>query len=162
MISIRSAGEEDIPLIQHVAQETWPVAYGEILSRPQLEYMLDRFYSGDALLQQMRTGHKFFIADDAGFAACSIADVGEMVRLHKLYVLPGHQGQNLGKALLAAVQDWASRHKIATLELNVNRHNSAKQFYEKCGFEVVEAVDIDIGNGYFMNDWVMRRTLGLR
>jgi hypothetical protein len=38
----------------------------------------------------------------------------------------------------------------------VNRYNKAKGFYEKLGFKVIGKEDIDIGNGYLMNDYVMQ------
>ncbi|MGZ8545109.1 MAG: GNAT family N-acetyltransferase, partial [Flavisolibacter sp.] len=47
------------------------------------------------------------------------------------------------------------------LRLNVNRNNSARSFYEKLGFEMIGEEDIDIGNGYFMNDYVMEKKIGL-
>ncbi len=43
------------------------------------------------------------------------------------------------------------------LQLNVNRSNKARFFYEKLGFNVVREEDIDIGNNYFMNDFVMEK-----
>jgi ribosomal protein S18 acetylase RimI-like enzyme len=46
-----------------------------------------------------------------------------------------------------------------TLQLNVNRNNPAKIFYEKLGFAVLNEEDIDIGNGYFMNDYVMQKMI---
>ena len=46
-----------------------------------------------------------------------------------------------------------------TLDLNVNRHNNAKSFYEKMGFAAVYQEDIEIGKGYEMNDYVMRKVL---
>ena len=45
------------------------------------------------------------------------------------------------------------------LQLNVNRHNTAKSFYEKLGFAVIKEEDIDIGSGYFMNDYIMEKRL---
>lgn len=45
------------------------------------------------------------------------------------------------------------------LELNVNRQNKARIFYEKFGFVIVEEKDIPIGNGYFMNDYVMQKVI---
>ena len=42
-----------------------------------------------------------------------------------------------------------------TLDLNVNRYNKAKSFYEKMGFNVAYEEDIPIGK-YWMNDYVMR------
>jgi ribosomal protein S18 acetylase RimI-like enzyme len=45
------------------------------------------------------------------------------------------------------------------LRLNVNRHNTAKSFYEKLGFIITGTEDADIGNGFFMNDYVMEKQL---
>jgi ribosomal protein S18 acetylase RimI-like enzyme len=39
--------------------------------------------------------------------------------------------------------------------LNVNRNNKALGFYQKFGFVILREEDIDIGNGYFMNDYIM-------
>jgi len=41
----------------------------------------------------------------------------------------------------------------------VNRNNVAKDFYEKFGFIVIKEEDLDIGNGYFMNDYVMQKNI---
>jgi ribosomal protein S18 acetylase RimI-like enzyme len=43
--------------------------------------------------------------------------------------------------------------------VNVNRHNKALHFYEKYGFKIIREEDIDIGEGYFMNDYVMELKL---
>lgn len=37
--------------------------------------------------------------------------------------------------------------------------NRARGFYERLGFNVTETVDIPIGEGYFMNDYVMEMDL---
>jgi diamine N-acetyltransferase len=46
---------------------------------------------------------------------------------------------------------------VSILDLNVNRHNPAKSFYEKIGFTVLREEDVPIGP-YWMNDYVMRFT----
>jgi ribosomal protein S18 acetylase RimI-like enzyme len=38
----------------------------------------------------------------------------------------------------------------------VNRDNPAIQFYQKFGFEIIDKEDIDIGNGFLMEDYVMK------
>jgi catechol-2,3-dioxygenase len=43
--------------------------------------------------------------------------------------------------------------------LNVNRFNKAKNFYEKIGMNICKVEDIEIGNGYFMEDFVMEKYL---
>ena len=47
----------------------------------------------------------------------------------------------------------------SSLFLQVNRYNNAKTFYEKLGFTEIDFINLDIGNGYFMNDYVMEKKL---
>ena len=49
------------------------------------------------------------------------------------------------------------------LQLNVNRFNEkAIRAYLRNGFRTIESVDNPIGNGYYMNDYVMQVSTGLR
>ena len=41
------------------------------------------------------------------------------------------------------------------MELNVNRNNKALQFYEHMGMRKLREGDFPIGNGYYMNDYIM-------
>jgi hypothetical protein len=43
--------------------------------------------------------------------------------------------------------------------LNVNKYNSAQDFYKKLGFCIDYEEVIDIGNGYVMDDYVMEKEL---
>lgn len=161
-ITISKAGEKEIPLIQQIAQLTWPLAYGEILSPEQLAYMLERIYSPEPLADQIRGGlHQFVIAYDAGGRPVAFADYGNILprtyKLHKIYALPDQQGKGLGKMLIAYVSAEIKKLGATHLRLNVNRHNPAKQFYEHLGFSVLYEADIDIGNGFFMNDYIMEK-----
>jgi len=158
MIEIKKVGTESIPVIKAIAEITWPVAYGEILTPEQLRYMLDLIYSESALEDQMQKGQQFIIAYDdnkaVAFAAYSPKEnTPSIYKLHKIYILPNQQGKGLGKLLVDyIVSDIAP---CTTLHLNVNRHNKARFFYEKLGFKIIKEEDIDIGNNFFMNDYVM-------
>ena len=44
-------------------------------------------------------------------------------------------------------------------ELNVNRHNKALDFYKKMGMSIDRSGDFDIGGGFYMNDYIMRKEL---
>jgi GNAT superfamily N-acetyltransferase len=76
-----------------------------------------------------------------------------------LYVLTGRQGKGLGKTILDFIRAEILPQGARVLQLNVNRHNTARQFYEKMGFSVIREEDIDIGSNYFMNDYVMELPL---
>lgn len=163
MIRIADADLEDIPLIRSLAERIWPVAYQSILPEGQLAYMLEKIYSDAALKAQMEEQHHFLLVweDGApvGFADYAAIPEPGVYRLHKIYISPDLQGKGIGRILLNEVIARVSALGATILELNVNRHNKARFFYEKLGFSVHDKVDIPIGNGYFMNDYVMRKKL---
>lgn len=161
-VVIRPASFNDIPYIKYIAEETWPVAYGKILSDDQLQYMLGLLYSASSLQQQMHDNHHFFLALDnylpVGFASFSHFE-HKVYKLQKLYVLPTIQKSGTGKKLLQTVITTAQSMGAKQLLLNVNRNNNALSFYEKHGFKIIKEEDIDIGNGYFMNDYLMSKNI---
>jgi len=161
-IHIRNATQDDIPNIQEIAFSTWPVAYSAILSKEQLHYMLDMFYSGASLRDQMKNGHTFLMAEYngevAGFAAYNQL-APSVFKLQKLYVLPMAQKTGAGKILLNEVIERIKKEGAQKLQLNVNRNNKAIGFYEKMGFIILKEDDINIGENYFMNDYVMEKKL---
>ena len=166
MILVKKTGEENIPAIQELVQLTWPVTYGPIIGQAQLDYMMQLIYNTEALKEQMyKKGHQFIVAAEhnvpVGFASYSVknSDVPTIYRLHKLYIDPVQQGKGIGKILFNFILNDIKPFGATDLELNVNRFNSAKLFYEKIGFKVIAEEDIDIGNGYFMNDYVMNYKL---
>lgn len=164
MIYLRKAKEDDIPIIADLAERTWPQTYGDYLSDEQIRYMLDKMYNKGELLGQMRKGHIFLIAteesQDVGFAGFSLVNPEEYTyKLHKLYVLPEMHGKGVGKILMNEVVDIARKNDGRTLQLNVNRNNKAKDFYERAGFKIKETVNLEIGNGFYMNDYVMEKVL---
>jgi ribosomal protein S18 acetylase RimI-like enzyme len=121
-------------------------------------------YNHGELLAQLKKGHIFLIAEEekkeVGFASFSLIDPEQKgYKLHKIYVLPAMHGKGVGKILMNEVVNLAKRNGGKTLQLNVNRNNKAKDFYEKAGFKIKETVNLDIGNGFFMNDYVMELSL---
>ena len=74
-------------------------------------------------------------------------------------MLPSEQGKGLGKFLFKTAVDYI-RSQVPDLpfriELNVNRNNTkAIRFYEHMGMHKVSQGDFPIGNGYYMNDYIM-------
>lgn len=161
-LEIRMADTEDINTIGYLAQQIWPITYKDILSSDQLLYMLNLIYSPSALKKQMTQDHQFLIAEvnkePVGFASYSLY-VHSVYKLHKLYILPELHGRGLGKAILDFISEEVLARGATVLRLNMNRRNKAKDFYEKYGFRIIKEEDVDIGNNYFMNDYVMEKSL---
>ncbi|MFM7730141.1 MAG: GNAT family N-acetyltransferase [Flavobacteriales bacterium] len=159
---VREATESDIPVIRALAHRIWPVAYREMISLEQLDYMLEWMYSLQALTQQMREdGCVFFILSDGnlehGFASVSTKD--HTAKLNKLYVLVEHHGKGAGSALLNAAIEYARSKGCSEIELQVNKKNPAQHFYHRHDFSIREEAVFDIGQGFVMDDYIMRRPL---
>lgn len=162
MITIREAVTEDIPLIQAIAIPTWQHTYSSILSAEQLDYMLQHIYGKERMEREIAGKLQqyllLFDKDKAvGFAAYAPrSENPDVYKLYKLYCLPETKGQGLGKQLILEVERRVRQAGRHILELNVNKYNPAKGFYEKMGYEVVYEEDIPIG-AFWMNDFVMRK-----
>jgi ribosomal protein S18 acetylase RimI-like enzyme len=160
---IRTADQDDIATIGYLAHQIWPASYQDILTQEQLDYMLQLFYSPDALGKQiLQLKHRFIIAEidleEVGFASYSPVDASTW-KLHKLYVLPWLQGKGVGRALVDMVEEEVRTHNGAHLILNVNKHNKAIRFYESLGFNIEKEETIDIGHGFIMDDYVMGKNV---
>jgi N-acetylglutamate synthase-like GNAT family acetyltransferase len=164
MYTIRKATVKDVETIRSLAKEIWYDTYLPILAEAQLEYMLSEIYSTKKLTTQINNNEQTFLVlleDEqiVAFAAYSPREeVPDIYKLHKIYCLPATQGKGYGKVLINTVCDAVIKAGKHILELNVNRHNKAKDFYEKMGFKVIYEEDIPIGP-YFMNDYVMRKEI---
>jgi len=165
MLEIKTATEAELPEIQRIAHQTWPITFGEILSPAQIEYMLEWMYSVPSLTEQIRDkGHVFLLIKESeewlGYVSYELNYQAKLkTKIHKIYLLPASQGKGAGAALIRKVADIAVEAQNTALILNVNRFNKAIGFYEKMGFAIVGSEDIDIGDGFLMQDHIMEKPL---
>ena len=164
MYHIRQATTNDVATILQIAEQTWWATYSPILATEQITFMLGEIYTEEKITRQIAENQQTFLLliennIPVAFAGYSPRDEDpEIYKLHKLYCLPVTQGKGYGKILIEEVCNRVIRAGKHTLDLNVNRYNKAKTFYEKMGFTVVYEEDIAIGP-YWMNDYVMRKEL---
>lgn len=163
-MTVRRAEEADCALIQAMARRVFPRTYREILSEDQIEYMMEWMYAPGNIRQQMLEGHVYHIACIEGKPAGYVSvrpDGPACFHLEKIYVLPEFQKMHLGGLLFrTAVSYVKSVHPgPCALELNVNRHNPAIGFYRKMGMHIGREGDFPIGNGFYMNDYIMRKEI---
>ena len=161
MITIRQATTDDICLINQLAWEVFPGTYKNILTEEQIVYMMDWMYSLENLRKQMEEeGHIYFLAFDGEKAVGYVSiqqEAADLFHLQKIYVLPAYQKMHCGSALFRhAVEEIKKRHPSpCRMELNVNRQNPALSFYRHMGMAKAREGDYPIGNGYYMNDYIM-------
>lgn len=161
-VIFRTATCDDIELINKLAWEIFPETYKSILTKEQNDYMMDMMYSYANLKKQMtELGHTYCIAylgqQPVGYASVRPQEK-DIFHLEKIYVHPNFQNHKIGRKLfLHAIELIKQMHpEKCIMELNVNRNNKARGFYEHMGMKIVRQGDFPIGNGYYMNDYIMQ------
>jgi ribosomal protein S18 acetylase RimI-like enzyme len=161
---LKDAGYDDIHTIQEIMMKVWPQTYAPIISADQIDYMIQMMYSDQSLHRQMKDGHHFILAESenipVGYASFSRTENWTTYKLHKLYVDISSQRKHIGTALLNKIIQIIKSDHGKFLQLQVNRNNlTALDFYKKHGFFIIKAIDMEIGNGYFMKDYILQKRL---
>ena len=158
-----TADEKDIRSIQNLALVTFPATYSSIISAEQIDFMMDMMYSETVLRRELEGGVTFLmlLADGtpAGFVSFGKQDDEGLFHLHKIYLLPEYQGLGYGREMFLKAEHEMRAQGAKAFELNVNRHNKALDFYKKMGMSIDRSGDFDIGGGFYMNDYIMRKEL---
>lgn len=160
-ISIRILEKHELGLVREVADVVWPVTFRPILAPEQITYMMKMMYAPEVMDSEYDSGIRFYCVFDGaraiGYLVWGACDAHPgTAKLHKCYLLPEYQGQGIGSLMLSSAKKYAAEAGYSHLRLNVNRHNDkAIKAYRRNGFVTVETVDNPIGNGFFMNDYVM-------
>ena len=157
-ISFKKATSSDIPLIRSLALRIWWAHYPDIISNDQIEYMLELMYSQKSIIDQMQSGQNYTLiySDNelVGYYAVSEKSQAHFF-LHKFYIDTTRHRQGIGMTVFQHLleNDCISYKEI---RLQVNRRNiKAVNFYFKKGFVIDYAEDVDIGDGYTMDDYFM-------
>ena len=164
-IAIVRARHDQLPDVQRLAGIIWRTHYPGIITHAQIDYMLERGYGLETLagfLGAPDRGLEVAAVDGnaTAFAAWYITGNPAEAKLDKLYVLQSWQRHGLGGRLIDCVEGHARAAGARTLVLNVNKSNAqAVRAYLKYEFVIREAVVIDIGGGFVMDDYVMAKPL---
>lgn len=159
-IAIRRIKAGDLPIVQRIANDTWPTAFDGVIERHKIEMMLDDIYDLDMLRNDMDAlGHVFWVArhngQDSGFISSYQED--DVTWIKKLYILPSKQGLGIGRALIGTAKTHFAPQRA--LSLGVNSDNAkAIAFYKKYGFAVEKEVPVKMGPFDF-TDYVMTKVL---
>ncbi len=164
-ITTRQLDKTELFLVRQVADIVWPITFRPILSDEQIAYMMEMMYAPEVMVKEFDDGiqfHGVFDGDRAvGYYIWGRCDSEpNTAKLHKCYLLPEYQGKGHGSRMLREAKAHPVKAGFARIRLNVNRHNEkAMRAYFRNGFKAIEMVDKPIGNGFFMNDFVMEAEL---
>ena len=125
MIEFKKATKADIAIIQSIARNTWPKAFGTVMPKEQIEYMLNIIYNTDALKAQMgKKNHNFLLACEKekmlGFASYELNfNNNSQLMIHKIYLLPSSQGLGIGNKIMKLLSDIGIENNNNELRLKV-------------------------------------------
>lgn len=145
-----------------VADAIWHQHYDPIIGEEQVDYMVEKFLSPDAVAEQINSGYEYFLYSYdytfAGFAA--ILEKDDELFLSKLYVDEEFRGKGIGKYMFQKFVEICKMRNLKKIWLTCNRNNAgALAFYEHIGFSKVREEVTDIGEGYVMDDFILEYAL---
>lgn len=151
------ANEQDMPQIRSMAEKIWNVHYPPVIGQAQVDYMLQKMYDPESLRKQMQEGQQFYLIQENGQTCgfVSLSDKGNgHYFIHKFYIDTDLHGKGLGTRVFEEIQRLYPAATQFFLQVNRQNHKPIN-FYFKLGFVIEKVADFDIGDGYFMNDFVM-------
>ena len=141
-----------------IANDVWHEYFSFLLSPEQIDYMVARFQSYEAVKTQIADGYEYYFLEKDGKSAGYTGfcpKISELF-LSKLYILKEHRNCGIGRTALGFLKEKAREHKLLKITLTVNKYNeSTIKAYEKWGFSKTDSVVTDIGNGFVMDDYIM-------
>lgn len=151
-----------IARVSRLAYQIWTEHYLPIIGQEQVTYMLDTFQSPAAIANQLRDSYRYVLAEQPGEALgyAAVQPRPQSLFLSKLYTRREARGHGVGSRLLQWAVNEARAHRLPTLSLTVNKHNADSiGWYHRRGFQIIEAMVTDIGQGFVMDDYLMRLTV---
>jgi GNAT superfamily N-acetyltransferase len=155
----------DFDTVAALAGEIWLAHYSTIITKEQIEYMLDDRFTPANLERYLNACDRWMHVlrldgKAAGYCSYALTNTPREMKLEQLYLVPTLHGRGLGKHMLEHVEAHAKQLGCDVLMLQVNKRNTtASNVYLRSGFAVREEVIVDIGKGYVMDDFIMEKRL---
>ncbi|MCD7878445.1 MAG: GNAT family N-acetyltransferase [Candidatus Gastranaerophilales bacterium] len=156
-INIKS--DDEIKKLAALAHSIWHEYWPAILTPEQIDYMVEKFQSYNAIREQIENENYIYNIIKEGntqigyFGAASKEDY---FFLSKLYIKKDFRGLGFGKKSLLEVIKLSSKFNKNSIRLTVNKYNTNTiKAYEKWNFKIIDSVVTDIGNGFVMDDYIM-------
>jgi ribosomal protein S18 acetylase RimI-like enzyme len=155
-----ASSDRDIQIIESLAKEIWTEHYTPIIGKAQVDYMLDKFQSRQAVKEQIREGFTYFLiyAADQCIGYASIQPKDRELFLSKIYVRSSHRGRGCGRECNNCIERITAEKGLGKITLTVNKNNTGSiKAYEKLGFRNMGSVVQEIGGGFVMDDYKMEK-----
>lgn len=150
--------EADVRRLAKVAREVWREANVSFCTPEQVEYMIEKYQSFEAISGQLVHGYRYFLIEEEGeiLGYYGVQQQNERLFLSKFYILKQNRGRGLFSIGLDHMCTLCREGSMSAIYLTVNRNNThAYEVYLAKGFKVIAEEDNPIGEGFEMNDYIM-------
>lgn len=155
--------KEAVEEVAILAKEIWQQHFTSLIGEAQVAYMLKHFQSVEAINSQINEeNYEYYIVEDEAGPLGYFAyyPTTEYLYLSKLYLRIAARGKGVSKKVLSFIEEKALALGFSEIQLNVYKGNdNTISIYEKMGFEVIDEPQIDIGDGFILDDYVMRKSI---
>ncbi len=151
---------KDYEEISKKACEIWNECYPSIITKEQIDYMTSTFQSAEYIKKQTETeGYEYYFvsAEQMEFLGyIAIKKESNLLFLSKLYIDKKYRGKGIAGIIFDFLKEYAANNKLDGIYLTVNKNNkNSIDVYKHLGFKIIREEKNDIGNGFFMDDYIM-------
>lgn len=156
-IGFSKVQEDDIKELAQLGNDIWREHYLDILGESQVDYMLEKFQSENAIKEQIKEGYEYyFIKEDSeSIGYIGLLEKTDSLFLSKLYIKQEFRSKGIGKKAFNFVCRKCREAGLNKIVLTVNKNNTDSiAFYEKIGLKKTDSAVCDIGGGFVMDDYI--------
>ena len=161
------ATEKQILEVEKAARDIWIEYYRHIFPQDQIEYMLKIYHSQEAIRKQIQNGTIYMVimikSEIVGYMCYYIED--DILYLPRLCIKKEYRKKGLATQLIERIETvfLSSENELTyvkKMQRNLSVRNTlAIEIYEHLGFRKKKRVTVNLGNGYFSEDYVMERRI---
>lgn len=154
-----------------IAGEIWRDYWPDLIGSDQTEYMIEQFQSLEAIRRDMAEhDYEYWLlvateTDEDGIEKSIVGFTGghnepqtNRFFISKIYLYDWARGHGYARRVVEFYEDLCFARNLDAMYLTVNKHNELGiRAYEGTGFETIDAVETDIGQGFIMDDYIMEK-----
>ena len=163
MSEVKLEKATDIKELAKLAESIWLEHWLPKLPKGQTEYMIEKFQSEKAIIEQIANDNYvyFYLKEGEtilGYTGLSLRP--DQLFLSKLYVKAEFRNQGFGRKAFEEIKKFARENGKDRVVLTVKKTNAPTiAAYKNWGFSIIDSIVTDIGSGYVMDDYVMEYRL---
>ena len=162
MRAVETAADQEklAELATQIWGEYWPALIGEAQTR----YMVEQFQSLDAIRRDMAEhAYEYWFVEDedgetCGYTGGHVEPETNRFFISKIYLKAEARGRHLAADIVTFYVGLCRERGLDAMYLTVNKHNELGiRCYRGHGFDVIDATETSIGEGFVMDDYIMEK-----